>query len=98
MKGQNKVWTEEWDFSAVRFVCALNSMLCDSMEGCTNSLNIVQQVAAQWTLQTVWWAMNSMLGLTSEPGAKTFCDEMSSHGFSEHTYKQADEVLKVPCL
>lgn len=36
-------------------------------------------------------------GLSLGPNAKTLCDEMPTHRLSEHTYKQADDVLKVPC-
>lgn len=55
MTGWNTVLIEEWDFSTVRFVCALDCMLCGFMEGCTISPNIVQQAAAQCILTNSIW-------------------------------------------
>lgn len=98
MTGWNTVLIEEWDFSTVRFVCALDCMLCGFMEGCTISPNIVQQAAAQCILtNSIWQGINSMLGLPLGPNAKTFCDEVPNQSISEHTYKRADEVQKTPC-
>lgn len=54
--------------------------------------------AAQWILtNSIWLAMKSMLGVSLGPNAKPFCDEVQNHSLLEHVYKQADEVLKVPC-
>lgn len=53
---------------------------------------------AQWILtNSIWSAIKSMLGLSLGPNAKPFCDEVPNHSLLEHVYKQADEVLKVPC-
>lgn len=89
MTGWNTVLIEEWDFSTVRFVCALDCMLCSFMEGCTISLNIVQQAAAQCILtNSIWWGINSMLGLPLGPNAKTFCDEVPKASQNIHINKQ----------
>ena len=75
----------------MRFVCALDCMLCGFMERCAISLNIVLQAAAYRILtSSVWWGINSILGLPLGPNAKTPCDEIPKHNISEHIHKQAD--------
>lgn len=45
---------EEQDFSAVRFVCALDCVVSGFSRGCSSSLNIVQQAAAQCIFKTLF--------------------------------------------
>jgi hypothetical protein len=56
--------------------------------GCSISLNVVQQAAAQCIFKTLSRReKNRMMGLPLTSNAKTFCGEVPNHSLSECPYK-----------